>query len=157
MKRAVQEAAVVLLITLFLALVVNGFRPEGIRLFIHDGERFEEDGGPAVAKEISLEKAVAMYEGREALFFDARSPDAFSAGHIKGAHNYPEKAFDHWIDNLLTEVDPEAKIITYCDGTECPLAENLAQKLWLLGYENVYHLRDGWGRWKARGLPAESE
>ncbi|MCU0564267.1 MAG: rhodanese-like domain-containing protein [Desulfobacterales bacterium] len=47
-------------------------------------------------------------------------------------------------------------IVAYCEGSRCELSKSLVEKLAALGYANARYLPDGWGRWKAKGLPAET-
>ena len=77
----------------------------------------------------------------------------FEAGHIKGAVNLPESTFDEWVNPFIEKTPPETPIITYCAGGSCQLAVKLAEKLMLVGFEKVYHLVDGWGKWRAAGMP----
>ena len=79
----------------------------------------------------------------------------YAAGHIAGAVNVPEPRFDEMIGPFLESTAPETLIITYCDGANCPLSKNLAGKLKLLGFEKVYQLPDGWGKWRAYRMPIE--
>jgi 3-mercaptopyruvate sulfurtransferase SseA len=37
------------------------------------------------------------------------------------------------------------------------LAERLAEKLFMAGFENVYYLPDGWGNWNKFRMPVEIE
>ena len=155
-KRTLHEAVIVILAAVFLALVVNGLRPQGIRI---KGIVIQEpvETQNKFIKEISIGHAIEQFKNSTALFVDARDPYYFAKGHIKGATNLPEQQFDEYIDDFTSQTDPNIKIITYCDGIHCDLAENLAEKLFFAGYENVYCLKDGWNQWNEKLQPVESQ
>lgn len=110
------------------------------------------DGSNAIG-DISIEEAVRLFEEGAVLFVDARSEADYRAGHIKGAVNIPDLDFENHIGSFLEKTAAETVLITYCEGDSCTLSKSLAEKLSLAGFENVFHLKNGWGQWKERGLP----
>ncbi|MBW2000496.1 MAG: rhodanese-like domain-containing protein [Deltaproteobacteria bacterium] len=48
-----------------------------------------------------------------AVFIDARSPEDFQRGHIKGGLNIPWQSFERYLNVLQEEVPEDAWIITY--------------------------------------------
>jgi len=64
-----------------------------------------------------------------AVFIDARTPEHYQEGHIRGALNVPLADFDQMMERVLTELPEEALIVTYCDGEDCDLSAQLALKL----------------------------
>jgi rhodanese-related sulfurtransferase len=157
MKRTLHEAVMLILIAVFFALVVNGLRPQGIRIKSGIIKKPAKTQQQDIIKEISIGQAIEQFKNSTALFVDARDPYYFAKGHIQGATNLPEQQFDEYIDNFTSQTDPNIKIITYCDGIHCDLAENLAEKLFFAGYENVYCLKDGWNQWNEKLQPVESQ
>ena len=149
MKRALHEAVVVILVSVFLSLVVNGLRPQGIR-FSSSIQGSYETGGIEIIKEISIEDAIVKFKGSMALFIDARASDDFARGHIKGALSLPEQQYDEWLDDFISKTDLDMEIITYCDGMHCQQAKNLAEKLSFAGFKNVYYMTNGWSKWNKR-------
>ena len=87
---------------------------------------------------------------------DARSEADYRAGHIKGAVNIPDLDFENHIGSFLEKTAADTVLITYCEGDACTLSISLAEKLSLSGFESVFHLKNGWGQWKERGLPIAS-
>jgi rhodanese-related sulfurtransferase len=104
---------------------------------------------------IDLASAVDYFTKGAAVFADARSDAAYSAGHIEGALNLDPHQFDVWSEQVFSQIEADAVIITYCDGERCTLGFELAEKLAWLGYENVRYLKDGWSRWTDAQLPVE--
>jgi rhodanese-related sulfurtransferase len=102
--------------------------------------------------QIPIGVVMEKYRNGSAVFVDARSPADFSAGHIKGAVNLPEKELESYLGEFLAAHEPETLLITYCDGLDCPMAKMLAERLRSFGYKNTFYVVDGWGEWKRRGL-----
>jgi rhodanese-related sulfurtransferase len=157
-----REATVILLFAGCLAFGFNALRENSLPLAgnTRTAERSpatvnEPDGTNAIG-DISIEEAVRLFEKRAALFVDARSEADYRAGHIKGAVNIPELDFENHIGSFLEKTAAETVLITYCEGDTCTLSKSLAEKLSLAGFENVFHLKNGWGLWKERELPIDS-
>lgn len=149
--KIIKEAISVMLIALSLAGAGYALRP-GLMQPGTGGDAVENDRAFTA---ISLEDARIHFEKNDALFADARSMRAYSEGHIKGAVNLDPNEFDTWSGDFFSRVSPDQKIITYCEGAQCRLSLELAEKLDWMGYENVYYLKNGWGLWKENQLPAE--
>jgi rhodanese-related sulfurtransferase len=159
-KQVFKEAALIVMVSAAVALVVNSFRDQGLSIIGTDGPVSQKNPGntdpPMTVREISMQRAMALYRAEKALFADARDANAYDRGHIKGALNLPQDEFDRWIDEFLGKTDPGVTIIAYCEGYYCPLAKNLAQMLMMAGFEDVYYLPDGWGNWNRHRMPVES-
>jgi rhodanese-related sulfurtransferase len=154
-----REAAVILFFAGCLAFGFNALREHSLPL---PGDTKAADPSPAAVKEpvgtnaigeMSIEEAVRQFEKGAAQFVDARSEADCRTGHIRGAVNIPERDFENHIGSFLEKTAAETVLITYCEGDSCTLSKSLADKLSLAGYENVFHLKNGWGQWKERGLP----
>jgi len=144
MRKICFEAAIIILASVAISLTVNSVRHDGLQLFRGDIKKFDTQK----VKKISIKDAINLYNNRKALFVDARTEIDFLNAHIPGAINLPEKEFDEFINDFLTKIDSQTTIITYCNGTDCPLAKNLSEKLVFVGYDNVYYLINGLNRWK---------
>ena len=138
------EALFIIFLSVGVALVINFIRPDTIQLT----ENYTNETDAIQEHEISVETAKKMIKKGTAVLVDARSRDAFTEKHISGALNLPEQKFDECIDNFLSKIDPETTIITYCDGPQCDLAENLAENLKLIGFSHVFYIKNGWSRWE---------
>jgi len=144
----------VLVLSIGLCLVVTALRPQGLALFRQSPAREVSSGQPASINPISLAEAVQHFNDGKTLFADARLPEDYAAGHVHGAFSMPLYQFDEWIADFLATTAPETPIVTYCEGPDCYLAQELAERLAGLGFESVFFLEDGWGQWQAQGLPA---
>ncbi|UCH22596.1 MAG: rhodanese-like domain-containing protein [Deltaproteobacteria bacterium] len=161
-KAFIKEILIISIISVILAFIVNSLRTQGLPLFESAPRPLAQTNDHSTAdsvmiKEISIEEAIDGFTKGKFLFADARSEKEYKSGHIKGALNLPAGEFDDWVGSFLETTDPEANIITYCEGYYCTLAKELAQKLIMAGFENVYYLPDGWGNWNKNRMPVETE
>jgi rhodanese-related sulfurtransferase len=105
---------------------------------------------------ISLDYAMMKFQSRNTIFLDARYPEDFKAGHIKGAINLPYEEFERYSPEVLPHLPKNQEIIAYCDGTECETSLLLARELVDLGYKNVKVFFGGWQEWWNAGLSVET-
>jgi rhodanese-related sulfurtransferase len=151
----IKEAFWLLIILVGLAVAINGLRPGAIALISTSPVAANRSNPDLPVTEMPLTEAWEKYKSGTALFIDARSPEDFQAGHIKGAVNLPEQAFDEVFPEKAEEIEKWKTLVTYCDGRDCPLGQALAGKLYQLGFKNVSYLVNGWASWRERGLPTE--
>lgn len=153
---AVFQAATVFALAVLLAFTVNRFRGDGI-LWMADWSpeaRLKAATGDRLV--IPLDQAVAFFDTREATFVDARSPELFSQGHIRGSLNVPWEQVNDYLDRFFEKVPgSNAIVITYCDGKSCSLSEHLALMLRDMGYKNAMVLVNGWTVWMEHQYPVE--
>jgi rhodanese-related sulfurtransferase len=153
--KSLWQTVVILLIACAAGLLVNLVRQNGLALLGNwsPETRLTTDSGESMV--ISLEKARKVFSSGAALFLDARSEALYREGHIRGAHNLPWQSFEANQDKVMAEIPLHALIVTYCDGENCSLSEDLARELLFMGYEKVRVLVNGWTRWTEAGLPTE--
>lgn len=70
----------------------------------------QDNAAETAAARISIPEAEAAMKRGEAVFLDVRQPDAYSAGHIKGAIAMPEGE----VAARAVKLPKDKKIITYC-------------------------------------------
>ncbi|MEM7761741.1 MAG: rhodanese-like domain-containing protein, partial [Cyanobacteria bacterium P01_A01_bin.40] len=86
---------------------------------------------------------------QKTLLIDVREPGEFSAERIPGAKLMSLSRFN---PSVMPQ-DTNKKIVLQCQsGTRSAQA---AQKMFDLGFEEVYHLQGGLPTWKAAGYPTE--
>lgn len=144
-----------ILISLILGVLVNWIRSDSLPLLgdWSPETRLTLDSGASMM--ISLEDAKELCTSNTVIFLDARSPEHYKKGHIRCALNIPWQSLDEYLDRVLDEIPDDAWIVTYCDGEDCSLSEDLAKELLSMGYEKVRVLLNGWTRWVQAGLPTE--
>lgn len=107
------------------------------------------------AKAITLKEAYELYNGN-ALFIDARDYVEYEIGRIKGAVSLPYTEFDKY-KPVLQNISLNTPIVSYCDGKECDLSILLGDKLFEMGYKEVYIFFGGWVDWQLAGYPIEAD
>jgi rhodanese-related sulfurtransferase len=115
----------------------------------------QEPGDP---QPLRLSEAFDRFASKTYLFVDAREPEEYQSGHIKGSINLPFDSFDQYWAQVESKLPKDAKIVTYCSGTECDasllLARLLAKKH---GYKNLEIFFGGWMAWSKQRLPIEGK
>lgn len=92
-----------------------------------------------------------------ALVVDARRPELYARGHIKGALSLPIAALDDLLPAFLNRVAKDRCIVTYCSGFGCPDSFDLGMSLIEAGYRNVRVFEGGFPEWRDAGLPVTGE
>ena len=92
----------------------------------------------------------------EVVWIDARTPSEYEAGHVFGAVNLSQSA---WNDQLFVHYDNLASarkpILIYCDAAACQLSKKVAEDLRGIGISEVYHLKGGWPALRKSSLKRE--
>jgi rhodanese-related sulfurtransferase len=107
------------------------------------------------AIEISPADAERLFRN-QMLFLDARRSTVYADGHIAGARSFPvwESDIDDRVKKLFEEgLDQRAPVVAYCSGGNCEDSHMLAEKLYMVGFDNVLIYKDGYPDWVKRGLP----
>jgi rhodanese-related sulfurtransferase len=107
------------------------------------------------ALEIAPAGVQRLYQGK-ALFLDARRSSVYAEGHIAGARSFPvwEADIDQRVKGLYEEgLDQKAPVVVYCSGGACEDSHMLAEKLYMVGFDNVLIYKDGFPDWQKRALP----
>jgi rhodanese-related sulfurtransferase len=100
---------------------------------------------------IKIDKAYQLYK-QGVKFIDARMPEEYAEGHIKGAINIPFDGDENY-RNILNSFSKDEILVTYCSGTECDLSVLLGDELFEKGFKRVYIFFGGWNDWVERNYP----
>lgn len=158
MKQVFKEALVLGLLAVVTGLAVNHFSPRGIPL---KGQWDKKKGVvDAMAKnsavdpgrEIELPEAVELFN-KGVLFLDARDPEVYAAGHIRGALSLSVREFWEKIGEIQAQHPVSTPLVVYCSGRECPDSHDLAEELKNAGYLDVKVFTDGYPLWESERLP----
>ena len=149
-------------VSVVIAFAVNTFSPNGIAWV----GQWDTAKGVITAKvnnhilnhDLEIDNvldAKKIFDSGQAVFVDARSFEAYSDGHIKGAVSLPVMEFDLIIKEFMEQHNPSQFIITYCSGRECEDSHDLAERLVEAGFQNVSVYIDGYELWEQRDYPIE--
>ena len=153
----------ILLGAVVLGLISNAVNPHGAALVGHypkieygaDSIIVPPSAEPGDPPFITLKEAYGKYHDPGTIFLDAREPEDYELGRIKGAINLP---FD-WFDDHWPDVEPllnmEAEIIVYCSGAECESSLYEGRYLQEIGYQHISIFFGGWSEWDSHGFPVD--
>ena len=167
MKTRFRQALILVLTSALVGIVYNIISDNGIPLvgrWPTSGSSAEaavppsaDEGDPPF---ISLDDAAALYQTPGVVFIDARDPEDYDYGRIKGAINIPyeylpEDGLDQYWDEMIRTLPLDTKVVIYCSGTECELSLYLGRDMAQLGYTDISIFYGGWSDWENSGLPIE--
>lgn len=132
-------------------IIVNHFSADGIPIFAQ-GDSGELPLPPGLLT-ISPEEARRVLDDESAIFLDARSPEEYAEGHIRGALSLPLEAFEESYMDVAEQVESAQTAVVYCEGIECADAVQTAERLLEAFPGKVYVLELGWRAWLEAGYP----
>jgi rhodanese-related sulfurtransferase len=112
---------------------------------------------PCAGRPVQIEiGALKQYfDAEAALIIDAREPDDYDDGHIRGAINIP---YDIGMTDpaSLERLDTGGlPIVTYCGGGTCEVSLTLAEELIMTGHSPVAVYIGGFSEWAEAGYPVD--
>jgi len=149
------QIIVIAITSTVLSLTLNAVRPDGIPLLAKElavAEEIEYDTAEPRLFAITLDQALELYQ-KGTVFVDAREPESYQEGHIKGAWNIP--FFLELVFKLDSLQGKDAPMVIYCSGDECGSSEDLAYELQAEGFSNLLVFKGGWTAWNTSGHPIE--
>tara|TARA_B100000959_G_scaffold87635_1_gene92901 strand:- start:482 stop:958 length:477 start_codon:yes stop_codon:yes gene_type:complete len=149
------QIIVIAITSTVLSLTLNAVRPDGIPLLAKElavAEEIEYDTAEPRLIAITLDQALELYQ-KGTVFVDAREPEYYQEGHIKGAWNIP--FFLELVFKLDSLQGKDAPMVIYCSGDECGSSEDLAYELQAEGFSNLLVFKGGWTAWNTSGHPIE--
>ena len=149
------QIIVIAITSTLLSLTLNAVRPDGIPLLAKElavAEVIEYDIAEPRLFAITLDQALELYQ-KGTVFVDAREPEYYQEGHIKGAWNIP--FFLELVFKLDSLQGKDAPMVIYCSGDECGSSEDLAYELQAEGFSNLLVFKGGWTAWNTSGHPTE--
>ena len=143
-----KEIAGILVLSILLGVLYNFYSIEGLPL-----TSFEYDISDDV--EIDLHASKMVWLKKQALFIDARSTEAYKAGHILTALNIPLSGNRSEKILAVEKIQKDQLLVVYCKDEQCNQAERLSGQLNLMGFRNIKIFSPGWLAWQGAGLPFE--
>lgn len=104
---------------------------------------------------VTIDQARRIVADGAAIVIDARSPDAFAAGHLPGAISLPVGEASALLPAYAELLTPDMPVMVYCSGAECEESLDLGKILVDHGCTNVAVFTGGYAAWAAApGVPA---
>jgi rhodanese-related sulfurtransferase len=155
-RRASWQIPALLVLSAAAALTVNALRPDRLPLIGDFSAAARITTATGERMDIPLEEAEKLFYTHAAVFIDARPAEEYDRGRIRGARSLPWHDVDRSFLDITQDLEPDAQIVTYCDGETCELSHDLALFLRDAGFVNTRVLVNGWTAWKQAGLPVEA-
>jgi rhodanese-related sulfurtransferase len=102
---------------------------------------------------VSGAKAREYLRDGNTIFLDTREAEEYVDGHIKGALSFPDPEKEDYYTRLEARLPRKARIVLYCSGPECHMAENVAVFLAKMGYTGLMVMSAGMEGWESAGYP----
>jgi len=147
-------AVAIIVLAVCLGLVANHRSSHRLPLFA--SEESLRPPAPATVAYLSLAEARRQLDEPDVLFLDARVPEAFAAGHVRGALSLPVGDFDDLHPGLEKRLQAASALIVYCDNIVCDDAARLSEALASAGYPRVSIMFEGWDGWRGADYPWSS-
>lgn len=118
----------------------------------HSDEALNEEKGYREINSHALAELIRSH-GHSIEIVDARNVAHDDGKRIPGAKVIPLNAT---IENITANLpDKNAKIIVYCSNSNCPLSALMANRLFRMGYKNVWKYSGGIEEWEVSGQKIE--
>lgn len=154
-RKAVIQAALIVMLGMVLAVVVHTLRSDGLPFFSSGPEQKTTRIGQGGLKMLSASESWSLYHQGRAVFLDARDEYAYESAHLPGAIHVPPEVAGVKIHELRELARDRKVLIAYCDDRGCGKAVELATSLQAYGIQGVSVFPDGWQGWMDSGYPIE--
>jgi len=155
-KTVILQAVLIIVFATLVAFGVNSARPDGIHLFENWSQKAaERQVGPGL-RTVTFDEIREKTGDGSAVIVDARDADFYLLGHIPGALNLPVHNFDQAYPETSQQLPFDEPIIVYCEGFNCEMSDQLAEKLLFAGHSQVLVYTGGIEEWEGKGMPVET-
>ncbi len=104
---------------------------------------------------IDENEAVRFLDDPETVFVDTRDFKDYGRSHVKGAVCLPPDDVEQRFPTVEPLIPIESRIILYCHGPECDMAEKVAAFLSQMGYGKLVIMSSGFPAWEKAKYPVE--
>ncbi len=108
-------------------------------------ERYAEEPVPV----IEVAEVRALMQSGDVVVVDAREPEAYARGHLRGSVNVP---YGNWLEDGKPLPPKDRDVIVYCNSQDCPIGRLWAGQAVQRGYTRVRHMKAGFRGWQEAGL-----
>jgi rhodanese-related sulfurtransferase len=149
------RAVLLALIASAVGLGVNMVSPRGIP-YIYEPPRVVEIMGVKVPV-IDEKEAYKFLSDDKTIFVDTRDDKDYTEGRVKGAVLLTSARKEELFPMVEPLLPQESRLILYCHGPDCRMAEKVSTFLAQLGYKNMMLMEAGFDAWEKAGYPVESD
>jgi rhodanese-related sulfurtransferase len=147
------QALIVLMFSVGLALAVNTLRSQGLALVVPFPPEYQCQSRASAGHPLKVAQALKSYmPGKEeAVFVDARPPELFEIGHIKGAIDVPYSFIESTPKEIIDRLKRFRTVIIYCNSNDSEKSKLMAGELSQAGVDGVFYLEGGFLEWVKEG------
>jgi len=147
------RSVVIVVVASLIGLGVNLVSPKAIPWIYARSVELVVDGNTIPL--ISEANAFEFFADVETVFVDTRDEEDYSRAHIKGAISLPAPSKEQRFESVQPFLPEESRVILYCSGPDCEMAQQVAHFLVPLGYRNVVIMEAGFTAWEKANYPVE--
>ena len=104
---------------------------------------------------ISEREALRFLDNPGAVFIDSRNCSDYLKSHVRGAICLPPDDVEQRFPSVEPLIPKDYRVILYCYGPECDMAEKVATFLGEMGYKNMMIMSSGFPAWDKAKYPVE--
>ena len=101
-------------------------------------------------------QAKALYGNPDTVFVDSRNKADYLKSHVKGSIFLAPDEVEERFPSVEPLLPQDSRIVLYCYGPECDMAERVAAFLAQMGYKNLAVMSVGFPAWQKAGYPVET-
>ncbi len=106
---------------------------------------------------VNEREAARFLNDPETVFVDTRSEEDYRERHVKSAVFLPPDDVEERFVAVQPLIPEDGRLILYCYGPDCDMAEKVAQFLAPMGYKNMMIMTSGFREWEKAGYPVEGQ
>jgi rhodanese-related sulfurtransferase len=146
-------AVIITIVAALIGLGVNLVSPKGVPCIFTPPKELVLAGTKVPI--VDEKQAYRFFREGDTKFVDAREEENFDDGHVKGALSLPAPRLEERLPVIESLLPKDGRIVLYCSGPDCRMAEEVGLFLAQLGYKRLYIMAAGLAAWKSAGFPVE--
>ncbi len=104
---------------------------------------------------VSSKEAIKWLDDPLVVFVDTRDDKDYLKGHVRGAVSLSPDDKEQKFPGIEPLMPQGSKLILYCYGPDCDMAEHVASFLIDFGYSDIMIMKDGYPGWEQNGFPTQ--
>jgi rhodanese-related sulfurtransferase len=149
------RALLIVLIGAAVGLGVNAVRPTGLPL-VYVLQKELTIAGVKVPL-VNEKEAEQCLNDPQTVFVDTRQEEDYRESHVQSAISLSADDVEERFMMVQGLMPEDSRIILYCSGPECEMAEKVGRFLVKNGYKNMTIMTAGFHAWEKAGYPVEGE
>lgn len=101
-------------------------------------------------------QAKGLHGNPDTVFVDSRNKADYVKSHVKGSIFLAPDDVEERFPSVEPLLPQDSRIVLYCYGPECDMAERVAAFLAQMGYKNLAVMSAGFPAWQKAGYPVET-